>query len=264
MKLGVLQFFSWPDRRIPLEQVYQRAFQRIEITDRGGYDAVWLAEHHFSSFSICPSIHLMGTHVAARTSNLRIGTGVSRVRGFGTQRSTVALGWATLALRLGVFAPPARAVGSIDLQLLLDLPALSVDSKPLGFSGRRHLLPGAHAVRVTNPRHAQRAGLSLVALLRSCVKGDGPKNSFSPGISYFPVRRSLNGGRGGGWRTGVPGELECQRRRSGLCPGIEEASPANAVNDFRSAALGPGCWRRLPRLNAYARAFVGGKGFVRR
>lgn len=77
MKVGVLQFFSWPDRRIPLDQVYARAFQRIEIMDRNGYDAVWLAEHHFSSFSICPSIHLMGAHVAAHTRNLRIGTGVS-------------------------------------------------------------------------------------------------------------------------------------------------------------------------------------------
>ena len=77
MKVGVLQFFSWPDRRIPLEQVYQRAFERIDIMEQNGYDAVWLAEHHFSSFSICPSIHIMGTHVAARTKNLRIGTGVS-------------------------------------------------------------------------------------------------------------------------------------------------------------------------------------------
>ena len=77
MKVAVLQFFSWPDRRIPLDQVYHRAFQRIEIMDRNGYDAVWLAEHHFSSFSICPSIHIMGAHVAARTKNLRIGTGVS-------------------------------------------------------------------------------------------------------------------------------------------------------------------------------------------
>ena len=77
MKTGVLQFFSWPDRRIPLDQVYHRAFQRIDIMEQNGYDAVWLAEHHFSSFSICPSIHMMGTHVAARTKKLRIGTGVT-------------------------------------------------------------------------------------------------------------------------------------------------------------------------------------------
>ena len=77
MKFGVLQFFSWPERRVALETVYDRALQRIEIMDRTGYDAVWLAEHHFTDYSICPSVHLMGMHVAGRTENLRIGTAVS-------------------------------------------------------------------------------------------------------------------------------------------------------------------------------------------
>src|SRR5690242_9228412 len=77
MKLGVLQFFSWPERRVPLETVFARALERIEIMDRTGYDAVWLAEHHFSSFSVCPSVHMMGTMAAARTTRLRIGTAVS-------------------------------------------------------------------------------------------------------------------------------------------------------------------------------------------
>jgi len=77
MKAGVLQFFSWPERRGAIATVFERALERIEIMDRTGYDAVWLAEHHFSSWSVCPSIHMMGTHVAARTRNLRIGTGVS-------------------------------------------------------------------------------------------------------------------------------------------------------------------------------------------
>jgi alkanesulfonate monooxygenase SsuD/methylene tetrahydromethanopterin reductase-like flavin-dependent oxidoreductase (luciferase family) len=77
MKLGVLQFFSWPERRAELAQVYSRALQRIEIMDKVGFDAVWLAEHHFSDFSVCPSVHMMGTLAAARTRRLRIGTGVS-------------------------------------------------------------------------------------------------------------------------------------------------------------------------------------------
>jgi alkanesulfonate monooxygenase SsuD/methylene tetrahydromethanopterin reductase-like flavin-dependent oxidoreductase (luciferase family) len=76
MKVGVLQFFSW-SRRVPLATVYERAFQRIAIMDQTGYDCVWLAEHHFSTYSVCPSINVMGTHVAARTRNLRIGMAVS-------------------------------------------------------------------------------------------------------------------------------------------------------------------------------------------
>ncbi len=77
MKVGVLQFFGWRDRSVPLEDVYNRALERIKIMDQTGYDAVWLAEHHFSSYSICPSVHLMGMHVAGITENIRIGTAVT-------------------------------------------------------------------------------------------------------------------------------------------------------------------------------------------
>jgi alkanesulfonate monooxygenase SsuD/methylene tetrahydromethanopterin reductase-like flavin-dependent oxidoreductase (luciferase family) len=77
LKVGVLQFFSWPGRRGPLEDVYARALERIGIMDRGGFDAVWLAEHHFTTFSVCPSVHMLGTLAAARTKRLRIGTAVS-------------------------------------------------------------------------------------------------------------------------------------------------------------------------------------------
>jgi alkanesulfonate monooxygenase SsuD/methylene tetrahydromethanopterin reductase-like flavin-dependent oxidoreductase (luciferase family) len=77
VKIGILQFFSWPERRQQLATVFARALQRIEIMDRAGYDAVWLTEHHFSDYSVCPSIPVMGAHVAARTKKLRIGTGVT-------------------------------------------------------------------------------------------------------------------------------------------------------------------------------------------
>jgi len=77
MKVGILQFFGWRDRSVPLNSVYETALERFVIMDQTGYDAVWLAEHHFSSFSVCPSVHIMGTMAAARTKNLRIGTAVS-------------------------------------------------------------------------------------------------------------------------------------------------------------------------------------------
>ena len=77
MKVGILQFFGWRDRSVPLNSVYATALERFEIMDRTGYDAVWLAEHHFSGFSVCPSVHMMGTMAAARTKRLRIGMAVS-------------------------------------------------------------------------------------------------------------------------------------------------------------------------------------------
>ncbi|HEY7294828.1 MAG TPA: LLM class flavin-dependent oxidoreductase [Dehalococcoidia bacterium] len=78
LQFGVLQFFSWPNRRLPLQTVYARALDRIDMMERsGGYEAVWLAEHHFNTYSVCPAVHLMGMLVAARTRTLRIGTAVS-------------------------------------------------------------------------------------------------------------------------------------------------------------------------------------------
>jgi alkanesulfonate monooxygenase SsuD/methylene tetrahydromethanopterin reductase-like flavin-dependent oxidoreductase (luciferase family) len=77
MKVGVLQFFSWPDRKVPLPAVYQRALARVDVMERSGYDAIWLAEHHFTGYSVCPSVHVMATHIAARTQRLRIGTAVT-------------------------------------------------------------------------------------------------------------------------------------------------------------------------------------------
>lgn len=51
--------------------------ERIAIMDETAYDAVWLAEHHFSGYSVCPSVHMMGMHVAGFTKRLRIGTAVT-------------------------------------------------------------------------------------------------------------------------------------------------------------------------------------------
>jgi alkanesulfonate monooxygenase SsuD/methylene tetrahydromethanopterin reductase-like flavin-dependent oxidoreductase (luciferase family) len=77
MKIGALQFFGWPDRQIPIADVYARALARVDVMEQSGFDAVWLAEHHFSGYSVCPNVHLMGMHVAGRTRRLRIGTAVT-------------------------------------------------------------------------------------------------------------------------------------------------------------------------------------------
>jgi len=78
LRFGVLQFFSWPNRNLPLETVYARALERVDVMEScGGYDAVWLSEHHFNTYSVCPSVHMMGMAIAARTRRLRIGTAIA-------------------------------------------------------------------------------------------------------------------------------------------------------------------------------------------
>ncbi len=76
MKVGLLQFFSWTGR-VPVSTVYSRAMERVDMMDDSPYDCIWLAEHHFTTYSVCPSVTLMGTYIAARTKRLRIGTAVT-------------------------------------------------------------------------------------------------------------------------------------------------------------------------------------------
>ena len=72
MKFGVLQFFSWPGRRNSLEVVYERALSRVDTMDRTGYDAVWLAEHHFQheGYECIPNILQLAVHLAHVTSKI--------------------------------------------------------------------------------------------------------------------------------------------------------------------------------------------------
>jgi alkanesulfonate monooxygenase SsuD/methylene tetrahydromethanopterin reductase-like flavin-dependent oxidoreductase (luciferase family) len=76
MKVGLLQFFSWTGR-VPVATVYDRAMDRVAMMEDSAFDCIWLAEHHFTTYSVCPSVTLMGTHIAARTNRLRIGTAVT-------------------------------------------------------------------------------------------------------------------------------------------------------------------------------------------
>ena len=76
MKVGLLQFFSWTGR-VPVSTVYDRAMDRVDMMEDSEFGCIWLAEHHFTTYSVCPSVTLMGTHIAGRTKRLRIGTAVT-------------------------------------------------------------------------------------------------------------------------------------------------------------------------------------------
>jgi alkanesulfonate monooxygenase SsuD/methylene tetrahydromethanopterin reductase-like flavin-dependent oxidoreductase (luciferase family) len=56
-----------------------RAYTRAN-RDHGsqrGYQAVWITEHHFNDYSVCPSIPVVGAYAAARTKRLHIATGMT-------------------------------------------------------------------------------------------------------------------------------------------------------------------------------------------
>jgi alkanesulfonate monooxygenase SsuD/methylene tetrahydromethanopterin reductase-like flavin-dependent oxidoreductase (luciferase family) len=78
MQFGVFSLMQWPEDR-GQDDVFRNETAQLTLAEEQGYDAVWLAEHHFSRYGIAPSIHLTAAHLAARTSRVRIGTAVTIV-----------------------------------------------------------------------------------------------------------------------------------------------------------------------------------------
>ena len=59
------------------ESVYEAELAQMVAAEEYGFDSVWVAEHHFSDYGLCPSPPVLAAHVAARTRRLRVGMGVS-------------------------------------------------------------------------------------------------------------------------------------------------------------------------------------------
>jgi alkanesulfonate monooxygenase SsuD/methylene tetrahydromethanopterin reductase-like flavin-dependent oxidoreductase (luciferase family) len=78
MKFGLFILPSWPEAE-PSHQsrIFGEAVEQIQYAEELGFEAVWLAEHHFTRFGSVPSALPFATYIAARTKTIRIGTGVS-------------------------------------------------------------------------------------------------------------------------------------------------------------------------------------------
>jgi len=57
--------------------VYDAEVAQMVAAEAYGFESVWIAEHHFSDYGVCPVPPVLAAHVAARTRRLRVGMGVS-------------------------------------------------------------------------------------------------------------------------------------------------------------------------------------------
>lgn len=77
MKIGLALYpRHLPYRPEPLEELYGSFLDNAVYAEELGYSHVWMGEHHFSPDAWPPSTLVLLTHVAARTSRIRLGTGM--------------------------------------------------------------------------------------------------------------------------------------------------------------------------------------------
>jgi alkanesulfonate monooxygenase SsuD/methylene tetrahydromethanopterin reductase-like flavin-dependent oxidoreductase (luciferase family) len=75
VKFGIMNLFPVSDGNSD-HQVLRETLDEIELADELGFDSVWLAEHHFSTYGILGSPLHFGMAIAERTKNITIGTAV--------------------------------------------------------------------------------------------------------------------------------------------------------------------------------------------
>lgn len=76
MKFSSFHLFNRPENMTPKE-VYAYHIELAEYLEEMGFHGIWLAEHHFRDYGVCPDTIGMLMHLAARTEKLRLGTGVT-------------------------------------------------------------------------------------------------------------------------------------------------------------------------------------------
>lgn len=58
-------------------EALHRALRSAETAESAGLDSVWLAEHHFVPYGVCPSAVTLAALLLGRTHRIRVGTAVS-------------------------------------------------------------------------------------------------------------------------------------------------------------------------------------------
>ena len=72
-----LFFLMQRDEQWSEQAVYDGDVQQMLAAEALGYHSVWIAEHHFNDYGLCPAPPVLAGFLAARTTTLRLGMGVS-------------------------------------------------------------------------------------------------------------------------------------------------------------------------------------------
>jgi alkanesulfonate monooxygenase SsuD/methylene tetrahydromethanopterin reductase-like flavin-dependent oxidoreductase (luciferase family) len=72
-----LFFLMQRDERWSERAVYDSDLEQMLAAEALGYHSIWIAEHHFNDYGLCPAPPVLAAFVAARTRTLRLGMGVS-------------------------------------------------------------------------------------------------------------------------------------------------------------------------------------------
>lgn len=75
MEIGVLGVFQNWHKDLSDEQMFMEELRMLERSEALGFDSIWMAEHHFDDYSMCPDNIQALSYLAGRTQRVKLATG---------------------------------------------------------------------------------------------------------------------------------------------------------------------------------------------
>ena len=75
VQFGTFLLMQSPSAK-PAQDIYARGIEQAQAAEELGFRNVWIAEHHFSTYGYVGRPVQLATHIAAKTSSIRVGTAV--------------------------------------------------------------------------------------------------------------------------------------------------------------------------------------------
>ena len=75
MDFGTFLLLQSPSARSS-EEIFARGTEIAQTADKLGFESIWCAEHHFSTYGYLSRPLMMSTHLASRTERIRVGSAV--------------------------------------------------------------------------------------------------------------------------------------------------------------------------------------------
>jgi alkanesulfonate monooxygenase SsuD/methylene tetrahydromethanopterin reductase-like flavin-dependent oxidoreductase (luciferase family) len=157
VNVGINLGFGKLDPDIPDTRMYLEELDLAVRAEALGYDTVWVVEHHFEDYSLCPDNLLVLAHLAGRTSTIKLGT------------AAVIVPW----------NDPLRVA---EKALMVD--AISGGRLLLGLGrglSRKEYVPFRITLDQTRDRFDEAAPMIFEAVETGVIEGDGP---------YYPQPRA--------------------------------------------------------------------------
>ena len=74
MHVGMSVRFQNYDRRLSDHEVYRNEVKLADLAEPLGYDSIWVSEHHFTGYTMCPDVLQFLSYMAGRTERAMLGS----------------------------------------------------------------------------------------------------------------------------------------------------------------------------------------------